>query len=273
MESPGGQQPVSGSKSRGQPGSGQLLVGPWEAKMRAFQPLEGRAHQGCHPALSGPTEAAQLSGLGAALGRHGCGHIGLGQGAGPVSAAFLLYLSLAWPHIQQACLLCGTWCPGVQDRRGAVGKAPCPQPGPVSSARPCPSSMAIPPHGNSPSPTWVPSKQNPFWAVAAAALYVLSATLSRRGWRPGPYPSAHLSALPPVNSGPSPSLPLSCSLSPWSSFRADPGCHGDTAAGTRWQLGAGSGAAAASTASNARHWLGLISGGTRGFLGPLQASP
>lgn len=143
MESPGGQQPVSGSKPRGQPGSGQLLVGPWEAKMRAFQPLEGRAHQGCHPALSGPTEAAQLSGLGAALGRHGCGHIGLGQGAGPVSAAFLLYLSLAWPHIQQACLLCGTWCPGVQDRRGAVGKAPCPQPGPVSSARPCPSSMAI----------------------------------------------------------------------------------------------------------------------------------
>lgn len=54
---------------------------------------------------------------------------------------------------------------------------------------------------------------------------------------------------------------LSCSFSPIL-FHCDPGCHGNTAAGTRWWLGAGSRTAAAASIaiSDARHLQGLVAG-------------
>lgn len=65
---------------------------------------------------------------------------------------------------------------------------------------------------------------------------------------------------------------LSCSLPPVL-LQRDPGCHGNTAAGTRWWLGAGSRAAAAASAiSSARHLQGAVAGphlrGPRGLPRP-----
>lgn len=70
---------------------------------------------------------------------------------------------------------------------------------------------------------------------------------------------SHLSTWDSWSLAPCPSL--SCSFSPIL-FHCDPGCHGNTAAGTRWWLGAGSRTAAAASVaiSDARHLQGLVAG-------------